>query len=50
MTDDDLRDLFATIALLGVVIRCTNVTDHKMLATEAYALADAMLSVRSEHK
>lgn len=44
MNEDDLRDFFAGLAMLGGVIR--NGAMHKYIADDAYAMADHMLVSR----
>jgi hypothetical protein len=43
MNDEDLRDFFAGLALIGLV---TNVRDPKHTATWCYEMADAMIEAK----
>jgi hypothetical protein len=45
MNDEDLRDLFAGLALQGMVAR-HNPHDLVMCATHAYKIADAMIEAK----
>ena len=45
MNDEDLRDLFAGMALQGMVAR-HNPHDLVMCATHAYKIADAMIEAK----
>lgn len=46
MNDEDLRDLFAGLALQGFVSRGVNMEVISRTATNAYALADAMIEAK----
>lgn len=48
MDDEDLRDLFAGLAMQGFVSRGVNMEVISRTATNAYALADAMLDAKYE--
>lgn len=43
MNDDDLRDLFAGLALIGLN---TSIRDEKHTATWCYKMADAMIEAK----
>jgi len=45
MNDDDLRDLFAGLAMMGMLVGGVD-TSNSLLASDAYDLADAMLVAR----
>jgi len=44
MKDEDMRDFFAALAMLGGVIRHGAI--HKFVANDAYAMADEMMLAR----
>ena len=46
MKDEDLRDLFAGLAMQGFVSRGVNMEVISKTATNAYALADAMIEAK----
>ena len=57
MEDKDLRDVFAATALSGLLandkgLTASNPSNHILIATRAYKLADAMLQARTwgEHE
>ena len=57
MEDKDLRDVFAATALQGLLTNDKGLTayypsNHILIATQAYKLADAMLQARTwgEHE
>jgi hypothetical protein len=51
-TDITLRDLFAAAALTGIIAACDEPLgssyEPKMVSSDAYAVADAMLKERAE--
>jgi hypothetical protein len=46
MNDEDLRDLFAGLALMGIVSRASNEPQFELVAKNAYRMADAMLDAK----
>jgi hypothetical protein len=48
MNDEDLRDLFAGLAMQGIVSRGMPVSSIREHALNAYAVADAMIEARRE--
>jgi len=46
MNDEDLRDLFAGLALQGLLKESTNDFNDQAIAELAYSLADAMLEAK----
>lgn len=50
MDDEDLRDLFAGLALMGIVSRGMPVSSIREHALNAYAIADAMIEAKYAEK
>ena len=53
MNDEDLRDLFAGLAMQGMLAdnsSLLNINGDKHLAITAYSLADAMIEAKYEKK
>ena len=48
MDDEDLRDLFAGFALMGIVSRASNEPQFELVARNAYRIADAMIEAKYE--
>ena len=46
MNDEDLRDLFAGLALMGIVSRASNEPQFEIVAVNAYRMADAMIEAK----
>jgi hypothetical protein len=46
MEDEDLRDLFAGLALVGIVSRASNEPQFELVAANAYRMADAMIDAK----
>ena len=46
MEDEDLRDLFAGLAMMGIVSRGVNATIVEKVAANAYLMADAMIEAK----
>jgi hypothetical protein len=46
MNDEDLRDLFAGLALMGIVSRASNEPQFDLVARNAYIMADAMIEAK----
>jgi hypothetical protein len=46
MNDEDLRDLFAGLALIGIVSRASNEPQFDLVARNAYIMADAMIEAK----
>ena len=46
MNDEDLRDLFAGLALVGIVSRASNEPQFELVAKNAYRMADAMIEAK----
>ena len=46
MNDEDLRDLFAGLALMGIVSRASNEPQFGLVAANAYRMADAMIEAK----
>jgi hypothetical protein len=46
MNDEDLRDLFAGLALMGIVSRASNEPQFELVAKNAYRMADAMIDAK----
>ena len=50
MNDEDLRDLFAGLALMGIVSRASNEPQFELVAANAYRMADAMIEAKYAEK
>ena len=46
MNDEDLRDLFAGLALMGIVNRASTEPQFELVAKNAYIMADAMIEAK----
>ena len=46
MNDEDLRDLFAGLAMQGIVSRASNEPQFELVARNAYRMADAMIEAK----
>ena len=50
MNDEDLRDLFAGLAMMGIVSRASNEPQFELVAANAYRMADAMIKAKYAEK
>ena len=46
MNDEDLRDLFAGMALIGIISRASNEPQFEIVAENAYIMADKMIEAK----